>query len=72
MKSIKFGTVRCFNSRTGEGWITPEDGGRDIGVRQAAVLHAGLGQLAEGQTLGFYVADGNRTAVDLWATWSNR
>ena len=72
MKSIKFGTVRCYDHGKGEGWITPEDGGRDIGVRQAAVTRAGLGQIAKGQTLGFLVANGSRTAVDLWATWSNR
>lgn len=72
MKSIMFGTVKCFDCGTGEGWITPEAGGSDVGVNGAAVAHAGLGQLASGQTLGFHIAEGSRTAVDLWATWSNR
>ena len=69
---MKFGTVRCFDTLTGEGWITPDDGGRDISVRRPAVLQANLGQLARGQTLGFHVAGDNPTATDLWATWSNR
>jgi len=69
---MTFGTVRCFDCRTGEGWITPDDGSRDISVQQAAVNEAGLGQLATGQTVGFHIAARQRTAVDLWATWSNR
>ena len=72
LKHMNFGTVRCFDSSSGEGWITPDDGGRDIFVHQSAVDCARLGQLARGQTLGFHLADGQRTAVDLWATWSNR
>ncbi len=69
---MKFGTVRCFDCKRGEGWIMPDDGSHDIIVQQTAVNDAGLGQLARGQTLGFHIADGQRTAVDLWATWSNR
>ena len=74
---MRFGTVRCFNRQFGQGWITPDDGGREVAVQQAAVNDAGLGQLAVGQVVGFHIADGianehHRTAVDLWATWSNR
>ncbi len=73
MKSLRFGTVRCFNTRSGHGWIMPDDGSHEISVQQAAVNDAGIGQLAAGQVVGFHVTDGHlRTAVDLWATWSNR
>lgn len=72
MNPIVFGTVRCFDTKTGSGWISPNSGGPDISVRPAAISHANLGQLSKGQTLGFSVHKDNRTAVDLWATWSNR
>ena len=69
---MKFGTVKHYDSRTGEGWIAPEDGGRDIAVGTNAVANARLGQLAKGQTIGFHIAPDQRAAIDLWATWSNR
>jgi len=72
LKTTKFGTVRCFDTQTGKGWITPNNGGNDIMVKQAAINHAGLGQIAIGQTIGFDIARKNRSAVNLWATWSNR
>ena len=72
MKLTKFGTVRCYKPRTGQGWITPDDGTRDVRVYPVAVNDAGLGQLAIGQTVGFTVSGRRPHAVDLWATWSNR
>lgn len=71
---MKFGTVRTYDCRSGHGWIAPDDGGNDIVVRQDAVNNAGLGQLSADQKIGFHVAAGRHgaTAVDLWATWSNR
>jgi len=72
LNTTKFGTVRCFDTRTGKGWITPDDGGSDVIVRQTAINHAGLGQIAIGQTIGFDIARKSRAAVNLWATWSNR
>ena len=72
LKTTKFGTVRCFDTQTGEGWITPDDGGNDVIVRQTAINHAGLGQIAIGQMIGFDIARKNRVAVNLWAAWSNR
>ena len=72
MNSMIFGTVRCFDPKLGTGWISPKNGDPDIRILQSAINHANLGQIAIGQTLGFNVADANRTAVNLWATWSNR
>ena len=72
MTSIKFGTVKNLDSRTGDGWITPIDGGSDIRVRRNEVEEARLGQLANGQILGFEIAGDDPRAVELWATWSNR
>ena len=74
MKIEQFGTVRCYDSGAGLGWIAPDDGGGEIAVYQAAVCAAGLGQLADNQKIGFEIAAGphGRRAVGLWATWSNR
>lgn len=72
MKEMNFGTVRSFDCLTGKGWITPNDGSDEVEIGKPAVQHAGLGQLAVGQRLGFRICEYHRTAVDLWATWSHR
>lgn len=74
MRHEQFGTVRCYDSRVGQGWIAPDDGGIDIAVYQAAINAAGLGQLARNQKIGYKVHAGpsGPRAVGLWATWSNR
>jgi CspA family cold shock protein len=74
LRQEQFGTVRCYDSQSGMGWIAPEDGGGDIAVYAAAVNAAGLGQLASNQKIGFEVSAGprGRRATGLWATWSNR
>lgn len=69
-----FGTVRCYNCRTGLGWIQPDDGSGEIAVKETAVSQAGLGQLAPEQRLGFRIETRrkSRLATQLWATWSDR
>jgi cold shock CspA family protein len=71
---MQFGTVTAFDPDQGLGLIAVDGGPDRIRVDRQAVDHAGLGQIAVGQTLGFEVApDGARQkAVRLWATWSNR
>ncbi len=49
------GTVKFFNGEKGYGFITPEDGGRDIFVHVTAVEQAGLRSLSEGQKIAFEV-----------------
>ena len=59
------GTVKFFNSIKGFGFITPEDGGRDVFVHMSAVEAAGLRGLDEGQKLNFDVqpdAKGSKAA----------
>ena len=72
MKEMSFGIVRGYDFQTGEGWIIPNDGSNDIQITRSAVENARLGQIAVGQTLGFHLSETGRTAVNLWATWSNR
>jgi len=52
------GTVKWFNAQKGFGFIAPDDGGSDAFVHISAVERAGLGELREGQKVGFeLVAD---------------
>ncbi|MEN8197417.1 MAG: cold-shock protein [Pseudomonadota bacterium] len=54
------GTVKWFNPTKGYGFITPDDGGKDVFVHISAVQAAGLGTLNEGQRLNFEVVDDRR------------
>ena len=47
------GTVKWFNSQKGFGFIAPDGGGNDAFVHISAVERAGLGDLREGQKVGY-------------------
>lgn len=47
------GTVKFFNTSKGFGFISPEDGGRDVFVHISAIERSGLAGLAEGQKVSF-------------------
>ncbi|MBL8530918.1 MAG: cold-shock protein [Hyphomonadaceae bacterium] len=47
------GTVKFFNTAKGFGFITPEQGGKDVFVHISAVERAGLRGLVDGQKIGF-------------------
>ena len=49
------GTVKFFNASKGYGFITPDDGGKDVFVHVTAVQAAGLRGLNEGQRVNFDV-----------------
>ena len=62
------GTVKCFNTQKGYGFIQPEGGGgRDIFVHSSAVERAGLITLREGQQIEYELQDnrGKTAAVNL-------
>ncbi|HVO15079.1 MAG TPA: cold-shock protein [Alphaproteobacteria bacterium] len=63
------GTVKFFNAARGYGFITPEDGSKDVFVHISAVERAGWRGLAEGQKLSFQILneERGRKAVDLAA-----
>jgi len=54
------GTVKFFNAAKGYGFITPEDGGKDVFVHVTAVQRAGIPELAEGTRLTFEVQPDKR------------
>jgi CspA family cold shock protein len=47
------GTVKWFNVQKGYGFIAQDDGGNDAFVHISAVERSGLGDLREGQKVGF-------------------
>ena len=52
------GTVKWFNESKGFGFITPEDGSKDVFVHFSAIASEGFRTLAEGQQVTFEVEEG--------------
>jgi CspA family cold shock protein len=52
------GTVKWFNDSKGFGFITPEDGGKDLFAHFSAIQEQGFKTLKEGQRVNFDVASG--------------
>ncbi len=63
------GTVKFFNVTRGFGFISPEDGSKDVFVHISAVEQSGLARLDEGQVIGFDIVPDARgpKAVNLVA-----
>jgi CspA family cold shock protein len=62
------GTVKWFNTTKGFGFISPDDGGRDVFVHISAVERAGLTGLADNQKVTYELEpgrDGRESAVDI-------
>ena len=47
------GTVKFFNQTKGYGFITPDQGGKDVFVHVTAVERSGIGSLDEGMCVSF-------------------
>lgn len=47
------GTVKFFNQTKGFGFITPDQGGKDVFVHVTAVERSGIGSLDEGMRVSF-------------------
>jgi CspA family cold shock protein len=52
------GTVKWFNESKGFGFITPEDGSKDVFVHFSEIQAEGFKVLTEGQSVTFNVEDG--------------
>ncbi|PLR38770.1 cold-shock protein [Chimaeribacter californicus] len=57
MSKIK-GNVKWFNESKGFGFITPEDGSKDVFVHFSAIASNGFKTLAEGQRVEFEITNG--------------
>ncbi len=54
------GTVKWFNAEKGFGFITPENGGKDLFVHHSEVRGSGAASLRDGQTVEFEVGEGKK------------
>ena len=54
------GTVKWFNDQKGYGFITPEDGSKDLFVHHSAIQVEGFKTLAENQKVEFDKVDSDK------------
>ncbi len=54
------GTVKFFNAEKGYGFITPDDGAKDVFVHISALQASGLQSLNEGDKVSFEVEPDKR------------
>ena len=52
------GTIKWFSDQKGYGFITPEDGKKDVFVHFSALQGEGFKTLAEGQRVSFDITSG--------------
>ncbi|MBI4343216.1 MAG: cold shock domain-containing protein [Candidatus Omnitrophica bacterium] len=52
------GTVKWFNDQKGYGFISPEDGSKDVFVHHSSIQGDGFKTLKEGEVVEFEVSSG--------------
>lgn len=62
---MAIGTVKFFSTIKGFGFISPEDGAKDVFVHISALERAGMGALSEGQRVSYdVVSERGKLAAD--------
>lgn len=54
------GVVKWFNDQKGYGFISPDDGGKDLFVHHTSIQMDGFKTLAEGEKVEYEVQQGQR------------
>ena len=54
------GTVKWFSDQKGYGFITPEDGSKDLFVHHSSIQGEGFKSLQEGQSVEFEATEGQK------------
>ena len=54
------GTVKWFSDQKGYGFITPEDGSKDLFVHHSSIQGEGFKSLQEGQSVEFEQTEGQK------------
>jgi CspA family cold shock protein len=57
---MSIGTVKWFNSDKGYGFITPDDGSKDLFVHHSEVRTTGYANLNENQKVNYEVGQGKK------------
>ncbi|HXF81641.1 MAG TPA: cold-shock protein [bacterium] len=57
---MAIGTVKWFNAEKGYGFITPEDGSKDVFVHFSGIEGTGYKTLEEGQKVEYTVTQGQK------------
>ena len=60
MSALATGIVKWFNDDKGYGFITPDDGGKDLFVHPSGVAGEGFKSLAEGAKVEFEPSEGQK------------
>jgi CspA family cold shock protein len=58
--NMSTGTVKWFDSEKGFGFITPDDGGKDLFVHHSEIKSSGYASLNDGQKVQFEVGQGQK------------
>ncbi|MCL6552670.1 MAG: cold-shock protein [Armatimonadota bacterium] len=57
---MPMGTVKWFSAEKGYGFITPDEGGKDVFVHYSAIQQEGYRTLNEGQKVEYEVVQGQK------------